>query len=71
MMSSRLQQVRTKKPLAEVSEEELRIEDVRVNYQSVDPAFLSNRHLPVDPSIVKNKEEAYQEEIARWADLEE
>lgn len=70
MMNQRLQTVRTRKPLEDVSQDELRIEDVRVNFQSVDPAFLRNRNLPVDPKILADKEKAYQEEIARWADLD-
>lgn len=70
MMNQRLQTVRNRKPIDDVSQEELKIEDVRVNFQSVDPAFLRNKHLPIDPKILADKEQAYQEEIARWADLD-
>lgn len=70
IMSPRLREAWRQKPSEPVSVEELQIEDVNVNYHSVDPAFLRNKNLPIDPKIIENKEQAYQEEIARWADLD-
>lgn len=41
------------------------------NSKAVDPRFLKNQHLPIDPSIVEEKKQAYLEELERWTALEE
>lgn len=58
------------KPHKEVSVDDI-VEHVRSDLQKVDPRFLRNQYLPIDPSLVAEKREAYLEELERWTELEE
>ena len=71
IMSPRLTTARSLRPNSGPSVDELQVEDVRVNFRAVPREFLANHNLPVDPNIVAKKEEAYQREVHRWADLED
>ena len=60
---------RQTRPNKDVSFEELQRVDA-FNGKSVDPRFLRNSKLPVDPRVEAEKKKEYLTELERWAALE-
>ena len=56
------------RPNKDVSFDELARVDA-FNSKSVDPRFLRNTHLPVDPAIEAERKKEYLTELERWAAL--
>lgn len=71
MISPRLQATRELLSNKDISDKELQVEDVRVNFHAVPPEFLRNKNIPVAPELQKALEEKKEAEIHRWADLED
>lgn len=68
-MTPRSRIYQERKPQAEPGFEEIQRVDA-FNSKAVDPRFLKNQHLPIDPKIVEEKQRAYLEELERWSQLD-
>lgn len=69
MSNPRAQIYQQARPKTDVGFDELARVD-GYNSKSVDPRFLRNTHLPVDPDIEEDKRKAYLLELEKWAALD-
>lgn len=67
MTSPRARIYQEKSPQTEPTPEELETSSVQVG-APLDPRFLSNKNIPIDPKVEEARKKKYEDEVSKWAE---